>query len=121
MRFKSYPKPRPRPVTRQRLRHAQQALEREQARWGMFADQMVTETAEGRVARLDEGVLAGMKQMRDHHASMWRRGRRALYALPIPERRELLRQWNRSPLPGSPEYFLDFLRSHGVPVQQERR
>jgi hypothetical protein len=121
MRFKPYPSPRPRLVTHQRLRRAQHALDRERARWGMFADQMVTETAEERVARVDEGVLAGVKQMRDHQAAMWRRGRRALYALPTQERQELLRQWNQSPLPGTPEYFLDFLHSHGVRARQKRR
>jgi hypothetical protein len=121
MRFTPFHRPTPRAVTGRRLRHAREALEKERARWGMFADQMVTETAEERVARLDEGVLAAVKQMREHHAAMWRRGRLALYALPIAERRELLSQWNRSPLPGSPEYFLDFLRSHGVPIEQEGR
>jgi hypothetical protein len=84
----------------------------------MFADQMVTETPEERIARLDAEVLAGARQLRAQHAAMWRRGRRALFALPPERRRELVAEWNRNHwLPGSLEYFLDFLRSRGVEIE----
>jgi len=117
MRFSPYIRADSRPVTRRRLAAARRTIQRERAKWGMFADQMTFETPEERIARIDAGVLAGVQLMRDNHAAMWRRGRRALFSLPPQRRRELLREWNGNHwLPGSPEYFLDFLHRKGVEV-----
>jgi hypothetical protein len=75
-------------MTTRRLAHAEHALAQE--RWGPFAAQMVTETASERVERLDAGVSVAQAALRRHIAVQWRRGRRALFALPSCRRRELL-------------------------------
>jgi hypothetical protein len=107
-------------VTETRLRFARESLEKERASWGMFADQMVTETAEERIRRQDDITRQEFRRRRQETADLWRRGRRALFALPEEERRDLLVRWNNMHgLPGSPEYFLDFLRGVGVEVESE--
>ena len=96
MRFKPYIRADPRPVTGRRLAAARKTIEGERAKWGMFADQMgTTETAEERIARIDAGVLEGIRQRRSMQAAWWRRARRALFALPEDRRRELTREWNQ--------------------------
>ena len=119
MRFKPYIRADPRPVTRQRLTAARKAIERERARWGMFADQMTFETPEERIARIDEGVLESIRYRRAQQAETWRRARRALFALPTQRRRELTREWNEHRwLPGDASYLLEFLRSKGVEIER---
>lgn len=111
-------------VDNRRLAQARKRLKRERERAGMFADQLVGGSPHERIARQDESAMAHFQAMRDHQASMWRRGRRALDALPYFQQEELLAEWNTdSWLPGSPEYFLYFLASHGVriPDSDERR
>ena len=115
MRYTPFPRPVQRPITARRLAHAEHALAQERERWGLFAAQMVTETASERVERLDRSVQDAQAWLRRHVAAQWRTGRRALFALPPCRRRHLLAAWNAQQwLPGSAEYFLDFLRRHGV-------
>lgn len=115
MRYTPFPRPVWRPITPRRLAYAARTLAQERERWGLFAAQMVTETARERLERLDRGVHVAHAYLRRHAAAQWRTGRRALFALPPHRRRHLIAAWNATRwLPGSAEYFLDFLQRHGV-------
>lgn len=114
MRYTPFPRPVWRPITPRRLAQAERTLAQERERWGLFAAQMVTKTARERLERLDRGVHVAHAALRQHLAAQWRTGRRALFALPPKQRRQVLAAWNASRLPGSAEYFLDFLRRHSV-------
>ncbi len=121
MRFAPYPKPIARSHTRRRLMRAEKALERQKAKYPMFADQWKTETAEERLNRLDESGRLSVQNMRSHQAALWRQARCALFALPEPQRRALTDEWNDDRwLPGSPEYLLDFLRGKGIGLPPEQ-
>ena len=120
MRFTPYPRGGRRQVTRRRLAHARRTLERERAGWGMFADQMEFETPEERIDRLDADLQDYFQGLRDHNAAMWRRGRRALFCLPPERHQELIQEWNRMHwMPGTCEYFLDFLSHKGVNLEEK--
>jgi len=116
VRFSPYPRTRgTRPHTKRRQMHAQRAVDREAAKYPLFADQFVAETAEERMTRQDEGARIGLQYTRDCHALMWKRGRALLATLPEPQRSALRAEWNGYKwLPGSPEYLLDFLRTRGI-------
>jgi DNA-directed RNA polymerase specialized sigma24 family protein len=115
LRFAPSPKPIARVHTRRRLLQAEKTIARQKAKYPMFADQFTSETPEECLNRLDEGAHAFVQQWRDHQAALWRRARRALFALPEPQRRALLDEWNDNRwLPGSPEYLLDFLGGRGL-------
>lgn len=116
MRFTPYPKPRgPRPFTRQRLAHAHRAIDRVKAKYPLFGEQFVTETAQDRLARQDREADIATRYWRDCQAALWRRARSLLFAMPELRRRELIDEWNGNKwLPGQPEYLLDFLRARGI-------
>lgn len=110
MRFDRFPRCPLRGMTPRRLARHAQSIKREQERVELFADQVAWETPEERIARIDTGVLAGWQRLRDSHAKGWREGRRLLRQLQAERQREILDAWNgKRWLPGSIEYFLDFL------------
>jgi len=106
-------------ATPRRLAAAKRAIKRRQQGCGMLLDwaaeqnPTLSETPEERIARFDERAARYFQRLRDQDARMWRRGRRALYSLPDPLRRQLLTEWNtpRKWQPdGRPEYFCAWLR-----------
>lgn len=114
MRFSRYPKLIERQVTGRRLQAAHKALARERAkeRAPGFTGKKAAETVEERVARVDAQAREGQQRFRDHIASEWIRGRRLLRSLPPEQRQALEDEWNgKRWLPGSSEYFLDFLHT----------
>lgn len=111
MRFDRYPGPRgQRPHSPQRVAAARGVLERERAKTPLFPDFWVKESVEERLERQDRQADDRARWMRTWQAAQWRKARRRLSEVTEDERHRLLQEWNAHRfLPGSPEYFLDFL------------
>jgi len=105
------PKYSPTPVTARRLAAANRALKRERDRLLLFADEVAQEqeSAEERIARIDEAFLAYEQRHRDLAARQWRRGRRMLQRVRAEVRDLLITEWNRSRVPADAAYFADFV------------
>lgn len=91
---------------------AQKRIQKEKDKMPLFAADIV-ETASERIERMETAGAEEWCKHRRLRAAMWRRGRAVLRA--CPNAAELAAEWQRSPVPGSCEYLLDFLRRHGVP------
>jgi hypothetical protein len=113
MRFDRFEHWQGRTENARRLAGAQKAIQREKDVMPLFAAD-ITETASERIARLEAAGAAQWGLFRGRLAAMWRRGRAALRA--SPNASKLAAEWQRSPVPGSAEYMLDFLRRRGVSV-----
>jgi len=113
MRFDRFEHWQARDANARRLARAEKAIQREKNKMPLFAAD-ITETASQRIARLEAAGDADWARFRLTLAEMWRRGRAVLRA--SPNAAELAAEWQRSPVPGSAEYLLDFLRRRGVSV-----
>ena len=103
----------PRGVTPRRLAAAERALAREREKLALFARQLLTEqeTADQRIERIDQAVIAYDQGHRDLAARHWRRGRRMLRSLPPETQETLIDEWNESSVPPDAAYFADFVRT----------
>ena len=104
----------PRGVTPRRLAAAERALTRERAKIVLFAQQVVAEqeSAEERIDRMDQSMIAYDQGRRDLAARHWRQGRRMLRSLPPDLQASLVEQWNhQSSVPPDAAYFADFVRT----------
>jgi len=113
MRFTPFPKVGPDDVrvTPQRLAAAKRALQRERERAGMFVEELgPRETPEERIARQDAAWVAHWQRMRDRYARAWRDARRLLVSPPAEQRRQLRAEWRTCGWPGTPEYFMTWLK-----------
>ncbi len=100
---------------------AARAIDKQKAKAGMFVDQYKFETVDERLEHREDTWSDWVKNFRHETAISWVSGRQALFKLLPPVRRELIDEWNRRTwIPGSSEYFLDFLRSRGVIITKER-
>ena len=103
----------PRGVTPRRLAAAERTLDREREKLALFAQQVLAEqeTAEQRIDRMDQAMIAYDQGHRDLAARHWRRGRRMLRSLPPDQQAALIGEWNRSSVPPDAAYFADFIRT----------
>lgn len=97
----------------QRMAAAAKRIQGEKDKMPLFAAD-ITETAAERVERMEAAGAAEWRRHRRLRAEMWRRGRAVLRV--SSNAAELAAEWQRSPVPGSCEYLLDFLRRRGVSV-----
>ena len=103
-----------REITPRRRAAAAAAIARQKAKAGMFADQYKFDTVDERLEHREDTWRDWVKHFRHHTAVSWIVGRQALFSLPLAERQQLFDEWNRRIwIPGSSEYFLDFLHTRG--------
>ena len=103
----------PRGITPRRLSAAERALARERGKLVLFAQQVLAEqeSAEERIDRMDQSMIAYDQGHRDLAARHWRHGRRMLRSLPPELQTNLIEKWNGSCVPPNAAYFADFVRT----------
>jgi hypothetical protein len=80
---------------------------------GAFAQQVLAEqeTAEQRIDRMDQALIAYDQGHRDLATRHWRQGRRMIRSLPPELQQSLIDEWNQSSVPPDAAYFADFVRT----------
>lgn len=119
MRFTRYPARGRRPVTPQRRKAAEKAVEKDKESVALFPELARHQSADERLAEMAQETAAYFKQIRDHHAQVWRRCRRHLRSMPEPVRQAILSIWNASWMPGSSTYLASLIRRHTLPPSDQ--
>jgi len=85
------------PNPARRLAAAVRYINKEKDRFPLFANQIVTETPEQRVAFLDDANRRWATEFRRHEAEIWFRCRKALSLLPADVRLAIREEWDAHP------------------------
>lgn len=112
MRFKKCQiKAEKREITTRRISRSKLSIQRQANKLPLFAEQIKDELGDPteRLKKIDKESREYLQRLRDYNAKSWRKGRGALESFDEDARKQILNEWKLSPLPGSPEYFCDFL------------
>jgi hypothetical protein len=82
MRFTRYPRWEPYEVTPRKLAAARRAVQKQRDRYPLFPELLKQRTAEERLASIADEREIWWREMRDRHAKLWRKARKALRDLP---------------------------------------
>jgi hypothetical protein len=93
MRFTKYPRWEPYEATPRKLAAARRAVQREKDRYPLFPELLKHRTAEEKLASIAAERESWWQQMRDHHAKLSRKARRALRELPAGPGAAIKRYW----------------------------
>ena len=99
-------------ATPRRLAAARRALQKQRDKYPLFAKEIAAgqPTPEERIQTYDRDIIENMRMMRKFISDQWRRGRKALKAVPENEQRELLNHWNQKRFgPLTSEYFANLV------------
>ncbi len=114
IRFAREAKPVPHGVTARRVAAARRALDREQRKYGLFAEEVKASqpTPEERVRSFERRAADLFRDLRKHSADCWRWGRRMLRSFPEEHRAAFIDRWNAHGCPATGVYFATVLRSY---------
>jgi hypothetical protein len=112
MRFTRYPKDEPYQITSRKLAAARRAVQKEKDRYPLFPELLKHQTAEERLASIADERARWWHEMRNRHAELWRRARKALRDLPSGPRAAITRYWQICGCPGDPVYLLTIIHEH---------
>src|ERR1700758_3392921 len=107
MRFTRYPRWEPYEVTPRKLAAARRAVQKQRDRYPLFPELLKQQTAEERLASIADEREKWWQEMRDRHAELWRRARKALRELPAGPCAAIKHYWEISGGPGDPVYLLE--------------
>lgn len=77
-------------------------------------------TAIERLEKFQVQEMERLQRMRQLTAKIGRESRARLRTLPLEQRQEIIKEWNKSGMPKRAEYFADFITSK-IPGGRERR
>ncbi|HDR8993602.1 MAG: hypothetical protein ACN6QT_06025 [Burkholderia contaminans] len=105
-----------------RHKRVAQKLERD---YPLFADQLAptpeTDVDAEKALRIAR-ARKGEQRMRDHDASVWRKGRASYFACDPAMRARIMAEWGVWPGPAKPQYFIYVVEKHnGVGDERTRR
>jgi hypothetical protein len=112
MRFTRYPRWEPYEVTPRKLAAARRAVQKQKDRYPLFPELLKHQTAEERLASIADERQKWWHEMRDRHAELWRRARKALRELPAGPCAAIKHYWEIRSCPGDPVYLLSIIHEH---------
>jgi hypothetical protein len=112
MRFTRYPKGEAYQLTSRKVAAARRAVQREKDRYPLFPELLTHKSAEERLAAIATRREEWWQDMRDRHAELWRRTRKALRELPAGPCAAIRRYWKICGCPGDPVYLLTIIHEH---------